>query len=130
RFRRAAAVLGATATAGFAWALFGRIAGGSSPRLLAYHPPQRFLGPLFEVLSAWFVRSEPWAGVALGLGFVLGVGAAATRRQPANGEVAEEEPERMWLMRGSAIFAVIYVLVVYAARTFFAASIPTSAAKG
>jgi hypothetical protein len=130
RFGRAAAVMGATATAGFAWALFGRIAGGSSPRLLAYHPPQRFLGPLFEVLSAWFVRSEPWAGVALGLAFVLGVGAAATRRQPANDEVADEEPERIWLLRGCATFAVIYVLVVYAARTFFDASIPTSDAKG
>ncbi len=131
RLERAAAVMGATATAGFGWALFGRIAGGSSPRLFAYHPPQRFFGPLLDVLSAWFVRSEPWAGAVLGVIFALGILSAATRRPRLRptGDSADEEPERIWLLRGCVLFAAAYVIVVYAARTYFDASIPTSDAK-
>ncbi|MBV8950568.1 MAG: hypothetical protein JOZ99_06820, partial [Actinobacteria bacterium] len=51
RVARAAVIAGAAATSGLGWALYGRIAGGSSPRLFAYHPPQRFIGPLFDVLG-------------------------------------------------------------------------------
>jgi hypothetical protein len=128
RLGRAAIVVGAGATAGFGWALFGRIAGGSSPRLLAFHPPARFVGPLLEVLGTWFVRPEPAAGVVLVLGAALGVGVVmAVRGMP---EHLSEDTQHTWLLRSCAVFAVTYVVMVYGARTFFDASIPTSGAKG
>jgi hypothetical protein len=73
RFGRAAIVVGTAAASGCAWALFGRREGGASPRLRAYHPPGRFVGPLLDVVSGWFVRPDHSAGVLLGIAAAFGL---------------------------------------------------------
>jgi hypothetical protein len=134
RFGRAAIVGGSAATSAIAWTLYGRIAGGSTPRVLAYHPPQRFLGAVFETIGAWFISSGPSIAVVVVLGAVLAAGAVICGRRRPGAEPADATEGRVsqgtWVVRGCAVFAVCYVLVVYAARTFFDRSIPTGATKG
>jgi hypothetical protein len=130
RVTHAAVVLGAAVVAGGAWSLYGRIAGGSEPRLLAVHAPRDFLGSIVQVVTGWFAPT-PWVGVVLGALLVVAAAAAvlraaATPREDARGEVAE----RTWLLGVAGAFAVAYVLVVYVSRTFLDVSIPTEGAKG
>lgn len=58
RARRAAVVLGATASVGAGWILFGALAGGSLPRVLAYHPPPKVIGTILTLFGRWFIHSR------------------------------------------------------------------------
>lgn len=127
RARRAALVLGATATAGAAWALFGALAGGSFPRVLSYHPPAKAAGTILTLLADWFIHPRPPGGRVLMLcvlGAVLVLAATFTRWQRGRSSQEVQSSERAWLLVALIVFAIVYVVVVLGARTFFDASIP------
>jgi hypothetical protein len=132
RVTRAAIVLGAAVGAGGAWSLYGRIAGGSEPRLLAVHAPRDFFGSLLQVVTGWFAPTV-WAGTVLGAALVIATVATVatvTRAPVGAGGASTERSERVWILTAGAVFAVTYVIVVYVSRTFLDISIPTDGAKG
>lgn len=129
RVTNAAVVLGAAIGAGGAWSLYGRIAGGSEPRLLAVHAPGDFLGSLLQVVTGWFAPTA-WAGIVLGAALAIAAVATVMRVPVVAGDAHEDVSERTWILTAGAVFAVVYVIVVYVSRTFLDISIPTDGAKG
>lgn len=133
RMGRAAVAAGSGAAAAYLWTLYGKFAGGSTPRLLAYHPPRHFIGSLLDVIGTWFLRPAAIAVVAVALVALVCARLLIKGLRPSaepGPRVASDDTAGSWLLRGCAVFSLFYVLVVYAARTFFDASIPTSGAKG
>lgn len=134
RISRATIVAGAGVGAAYGWTLYGKAAGGSTPRLLAYHPPQHFIGSLLDVVGTWFVHPIAIVIVVVSLGALLAAnllgGSSPVAGTGSPSSVGNDDGTGSWLLRGCAVFVVVYILVVYAARTFFDASIPTSGAKG
>ncbi|MEP6625108.1 MAG: hypothetical protein ABJC79_11735 [Acidimicrobiia bacterium] len=130
RVVHASFVVGAAIGAAGGWSLYGRLAGGSEPRLLAVHAPARFLGSLLQVVTGWFAPTL-WAGIVLGAALVLASTVAALRTpRGIDGDGPVTVSERTWLLRAGAVFAVAYVVVVFVSRTFLDISIPTGGARG
>lgn len=127
RLERAGSVVASAAGAGLAWTAFGAVAAGHMPRQIAYHAPPGFFGTVAGVLSASFIHWRPPVGTNatfLSLAGVLVIGVVWARRRRA-ADIAPGPRDRVWMVRALVVFGVIYVGVVFVARTFFDASIPT-----
>jgi hypothetical protein len=126
RVRTAALVALPGIVAGGAFVLWGRLAGGSSPRPFKVHVPHGLARTAGDVISGWlfgpgFPRT---AGAALAIAAAAFVLFAASRARRGGGPVVESAFARTVTLRFAVVFGLVYLAIVLITRFFLDITLP------